>query len=352
MDFGRKMPGSDARPDAHRGRRKLKAVQFTEAGAAKDVLQMVEIDPIEPEPNEVRVRIAYAAVNPTDVKRRASGRELPNFSPIVSGNDGSGVIEAVGSNVDPSKVGKNVWIFGAQAFRPMGTAAEYCTLPAWMAPELPAEASLLDGACLGVPAVTAYYSIFSDGSVEGKTILVSGGGGRVGAYAVQMAKLGGATVIAMVGKPENETYVKELGADHVVNYKSDDVAAKVLEITDGRGVDRISEVAFGANVDLFPQIVVPNGVITAYSSDAVETPVLPFLPLMFKNVTMRPFTIYSLTEETKRNIFDAVNGMLRKGQLRHRVDQHHPFTLEGVVAAHEAIEADAVAGVCVIDVGE
>jgi NADPH2:quinone reductase len=332
------------------GDRKVKAIQFSEAGAAKDVLKMVDIDAVEPGPNEVRVKIAYAVVNPTDAKRRSSGRELPNFSPIVSGNDGAGVIEAVGSNIDPNQIGKNVWIFGAQAGRPMGTAAEYCTLPSWMAPRLPEQSTLLDGACLGVPAVTAYYSVFSDGPVEGKTVLISGGAGRVGAYAVQMAKLGGATVIAMVGKPENETYARELGADHVVNYKSDDVARKVLELTDGRGVDHVSEVAFGANVDLFPQIVAPNGVIAAYSSDAVAEPVLPFLPMMFKNITMRPFTIYSLTEATKRDIFDAINGMLAKGQLKHRIGAHHPFTLDGVIAAHEMIEADASAGVCVIDV--
>lgn len=329
----------------------MKAIQFSIAGAAKDVLQMVDIDAGEPGPNEVRVKVAYSAVNPTDVKRRASGRELHLFSPIVSCNDGSGTIDAVGSNIDPNRVGKKVWIFGAQAGRAMGTSAEYCTLPAWMAPELPEPATLLDGACLGVPAVTAYYSIFSDGPVEGKTILVSGGAGRVGAYAVQMAKLGGARVIAMVGKPENETYARELGADEVVNYKNDDVAAKVLEITGGRGVDRISEVAFGANVNLFPEIVAPNGVITAYSSDAVAEPVLPFLPLMFKNITMRPYTIYSLPEATQRDIFDAVNGMLAKGKLKHRVGAHHPFTLDGVIAAQEMIEADAAAGVCVIDVG-
>lgn len=329
----------------------VKAIQFSEAGAAKDVLHMVEIDKVEPGPDEVRVKTAFSAINPTDAKRRASGRELPAFSPIVSGNDGAGVIDAVGSNIDPNRIGKNAWIFGAQAGRPMGTSAEYCTLPAYMAPELPDQASLLDGACMGVPAVTAYYSIFSDGPIEGQTILVSGGAGRVGSYAVQMAKLGGASVIAMVGKPENEIYAKELGADHVVNYKTDDVAAKVLELTGGRGVDRVSEVAFGANVNLFPEIVARNGVITAYSSDAVEAPVLPFLPLMFKNITMRPFTIYSLPKQTHLEIFAAINGMLAKGHLKHRVAAHHPFTLEGVVSAHEMIEADAAAGVCVIDVG-
>ncbi|MEX0695735.1 MAG: NADPH:quinone reductase [Rhodospirillales bacterium] len=329
----------------------MKAIQFSEAGAANKVLKEVTMDTQAPGPDDVRVRVAYAAVNPTDAKRRSSGRELGSFSPIVTGNDGAGVIEAVGANVDPAMIGKNVWIFGAQAGRPMGTTAEYCTLPVWMAPLLPDNASLLEGACLGVPAVTAYYSIYSDGPVEGKTVMVSGGGGRVGSYAVQMAKLGGANVIALVGTAENEAYVKTLGADHVINYRNDDVVARVMEITDGRGLDHLSEVAFGANVALFPEIMAQRGVITAYSSDAVEQPVLPFLPLMFKNVTMRPFTIYSLGKETQCQVFQAINTMLARGQLQHRVSAKHPFTLGGVIAAHEMIEANKSAGVCIIEVG-
>jgi NADPH:quinone reductase len=329
----------------------VKAIQFSEAGAADKVLKEVTIEAQAPGPDEVRVRVAYAAVNPTDAKRRSSGRELVKFSPIITGNDGSGVIEAVGTNVDPAMIGKSVWIFGAQAGRPMGTTAEFCTLPAYMAPLLPDNASLLDGACLGVPAVTAWYSIYADGPVEGKTVMVSGGGGRVGSYAVQMAKLGGANVTAMVGTAENEAYVKALGADHVINYRNDDVVARVMDITDGRGMDHLSEVAFGANVALFPEIMATRGVITAYSSDANEQPVLPFLPLMFKNVTMRPFTIYALGKETQCKAFEAINTMLAKGQLKHRVSGSHPFTLDGVIAAHEMIEANKSAGVCIIEVG-
>lgn len=329
----------------------MKAIQFSEAGAAGKVLKQVDVAPAQPEPNEVCVRVAWSAVNPTDVKRRSSGRELGMFSPIISGNDGSGVIESVGGNIDPGMIGKNVWIFGAQAGRPMGTTAEFCTLPAYMAPELPDGTSLLEGACLGVPAVTAYYSIYSDGPVEGKTVMVSGGGGRVGAYAVQMAKLGGARVIAMVGTAENEAYVKTLGADHVINYRNDDVVAKVREITQGRGVDRLSEVAFGANVKLFPEIMAQNSMITSYSSDAVAEPALPFASLMFKNITIRPFTIYALNEATKRSAFAAINAMLVLGKLKHRVAAKHPFTLAGVIAAHEMIEANKAAGVCAINIG-
>ena len=328
----------------------MRAIQFDTAGAAKDVLNDVTMEPTQPAPGEVLVKVAYSAVNPTDVKRRGSGRELPNFSPIIPGNDGAGVVEAVGEGVDPTCVGDNVWIFGAQAGRPGGTTAEYCTLPHWMAPPLPEGVSLEHGACLGVPAVTAYHGIFSDGLVDGMTVLVSGGAGRVGSYAVQMAKLGGATVIATAGTDDNTAYATSLGADHVINYKTEDVAARVMEITDGRGVDRACEVAFGANINLFPEICANNAVVTTYSSDANDTPTMPFLQLMFKNITIRPFSIYALPETAKWDAFLAINDMLTSGSLRHRIAKKCPFNLDGVIAAHEAIETDTVAGVCLIEV--
>jgi len=328
----------------------MRAIQFDQAGAAADVLGEVSIEPTPPGPGEVLVKVAYSAVNPTDVKRRGSGRELPNFSPITTCNDGAGIIEAIGDEVDPAFVGSSVWIFGAQAGRPEGTAAEYCTLPHWMAPPLPKGTNLEEGACLGVPAVTAYHGIFSDGLVDGMTILVSGGAGRVGSYAVQMAKLGGATVITTVGNEDNAAYASTLGADHVINYRTDDVAARVLEITEGRGVDRVCEVAFGANINMFPEICANNAVVTTYSSDADETPVMPFAPLMFKNITIRPFSIYALTEQVKWHAFTAINDMLVSGSLRHRIAKRVPFTLEGVVEAHESIETNSVPGVCLIEV--
>lgn len=328
----------------------MRAIQFDQAGAAKDVLGEVSIEPTPPGPGEILVKVAYSAVNPTDVKRRSSGRELPNFSPITPGNDGSGVIEAIGEGVDPDCLGDNVWIFGAQAGRPGGTTAEYCTLPHWMAPPLPEGISLEHGACLGVPAVTAYYGIFADGLIDGMAVLVSGGAGRVGSYAVQMAKLGGALVIATAGNDENTAHAAALGADHVINYKTEDVVARIMEITNGRGVNRVCEVAFGANIDMFPEICADNASIMTYSSDAVAEPVMPFLPMMFKNIAIRPFSIYALTETVKWDSFMAINDMLLRDSLQHRIAKKLPFTLDGVVAAHEAIETDAVTGVCLIEV--
>jgi len=327
----------------------LKAIQFSQAGAARDVLKRVEIEPTPPGPDDVLIRVAYSAVNPTDVKRRGSGRELGALSVITPNNDGAGIIEAVGANVDSSRIGENVWIFGAQAGRTGGTAADYCTLPAWMAVPLPDGATLLDGACLGVPAVTAHYGIYSDGPVDGQWILVSGGGGRVGAYAVQMAKLGGANVIATGSKADGLNYAASLGADHVINYRDEDVTARVLEITGGRGVDRVSEVAFGANISMIPKIVVVNGMVTSYSSDAVADPLMPFLDYMFKNISVRPYSIYGLPQNVLMQSFTAITKMLANGHLRHRVGATHEFSLDGVIAAQEMIEADASPGVCVIE---
>ncbi len=327
----------------------MKAIQFSQAGAARDVLNLVEIDPVQPGSDDVLIRVAYSAVNPTDVKRRGSGRELGTLSVITPNNDGAGVIEAVGANIDPARTGQKVWIFGAQAGRAGGTAAEYCTLPAWMAVPIPDGATLLDGACLGVPAVTAHYGIYSDGPVEGQWILVSGGGGRVGAYAVQMAKLGGAKVIATGSKADGLAYATALGADHVINYRDEDVTARVLEITNGRGVDRVSEVAFGANISMLPKIVVQNGMVTSYSSDAIAEPTMPFLDFMFKNIAVRPYSIYGLPRDILDNNFADITEMLAKGHLRHRVGATHKFDLEGVIAAHEMIEADASPGVSVIE---
>lgn len=328
----------------------MRAIQFDRAGAAADVLTEVSVDPTPPGSGEVLVKVAYSAVNPTDVKRRSSGRELGQFSPIRPGNDGSGVIEAVGEGVDPDCIGDSVWIFGAQAGRPGGTTAEYCTLPHWMAPPLPEGVSLEHGACLGVPAVTAYHGIFADGLIDGMAVLVSGGAGRVGSYAVQMAKLGGALVIATAGSEENVAQAASMGADHVINYKTEDVAARINDITNGRGVNRVCEVAFGANIDLFPEICADNATIMTYSSDAVAEPKMPFLPMMFKNIAIRPFTIYALHEMTKWDTFMAINDMLASGSLRHRIAKKLPFTLDGVVEAHQAIETDTVPGVCLIEV--
>jgi NADPH2:quinone reductase len=197
--------------------RTMRAWTYDSAGSARDVMRNVTLDMPAPGPGEVLVEVKISAVNPTDVKRRTTGRELDLFKPIIPNNDGTGVIAAVGEGVSASRIGERVWLFGAQAGRPNGTAATYTVIPSTQAIPLPDKASFTDGACVGVPAVTAWHAVLGGGPMTGKTVLVTGAGGRVGRYAVQIAAQSGATVIATTRAGKFDE-VSRLGAHHVIDY--------------------------------------------------------------------------------------------------------------------------------------
>ncbi len=327
----------------------MKAYWYEKAGAAAEVMQFGEIETPRPGAGEVRVKIAVSAINPTDWKRRRVGRELGRFQRIIPNNDGSGVIDEVGAGVDASRLGERVWIFGAQALRPMGTAAEYCVLPARQARHLADGQSFEDGACLGVPAVTAHRGLFADGEIAGQTILVTGGAGRVGRYAVQMAKRADATVIATAGSAEKLEHLRRLGVDHVLNYKSDDIAGAVAEITGGVGVDRIVEVAFAFNIAEAPALVRDNGVIAAYSADGAANPGVPFQALMYKNITLRPFAIFGMPGAAQDAAFTHIESLLADNGLSHLVGSR--FAFDQMIEAHQAIETADIFGACLVRVG-
>jgi len=324
----------------------MKAYWYESAGAAADVLEYGDIDTPEPGRGEVRVKIAVSAINPTDWKRRQIGRELAQFPRIIPNNDGSGTIDAIGPDVDPARIGERVWIFGAQAMRPMGTAAEHCVLPSRQALYLPDAQSFEDGACLGVPVVTAHRGLFADGDISGKSILITGGAGRVGRYAVQMAKRAEAMVVATASSTEKLDHLRDLGADHTLNYKTDDIIAAVRDITGGKGVDRILDVAFGANVGDAPKLVRDNGVIASYSSDGMPKPEIPFQALMYKNVTIRPFAIFGMPREAQDLAFADIEKLLAENVLDHLVGAR--FTFDQMIEAHEAVETDEIFGVCIV----
>ncbi|MEQ8227450.1 MAG: NADPH:quinone reductase [Rhodospirillales bacterium] len=320
----------------------MRAFWYDRAGPAAEVLQQGELPDPEPGPGEVRVRIAYSTVNPTDVKRRSSGRELSQFAPIIPNNDGSGVIDKIGEGVNASRVGQKVWIFGAQHGRPHGTAADYVVLPARQAVPLMGDVSLSEGACAGVPVVTAYHALFCDGDISRKTVLVTGGTGRVGAYAVQLGVWGGARVIATCGNDANCEEAKGLGADVALNYKEPNLKERILEAAGGP-VDRIVDVSFGSNVDLLPDILKPNGWVATYASDAVPEPTFPFNKWMGGNVNIRMFTIYQLDTLTQDELFQEVSPILSPDSLVHRVGER--FQFDDMVKVHEAVETGGVHGV-------
>jgi len=324
----------------------MKAAWYESKGAARDVMRVGQRPMPEPAEGEVRVRVHVSAVNPSDTKNRGGYRgnvQMP-FPLVIPHQDGAGVIDKVGEGVDASRVGERVWVYEATLGRPFGTAAQYTTVPAHKAVKLPDGVGFDVGACMGIPAMTAHRCVFADGSVAGKTVLVQGGAGAVGYYAVQMAKLGGAArVIATVSRDEQAARAREAGADDVVNYKSEDLAARVKEITgEEPAVDRVIEVAFGANLRADVQMLRPNGVIATYASDAVHEPAIPFWPMLAKDLTVRFVIVYAMSAQAHAEAAGWITGALAAHRLHHQF--HRSFTLDEIALAHEATEAMANVG--------
>ena len=325
----------------------MRAVWYEANGAAAEVLRLGEIETPAPGPGEVRVQIAVSGINPVDVKRRLGGRGPMDSPRVVPHFDGAGVVEAVGEGVDKGRLGERVWLFEAQWQRSGGTAAEFATVPAGRAVPLPKTTSFAEGACLGIPALTAHGCLFGDGAVEGQTILVTGGAGAVGRYAVQFGKLAGARVIATVSSGEKAEIAKAAGADDVINYTAEDVAERVREITGGAGVERIVEVEFGGNLEASLGALKTGGVIAAYASNAAPEPTLPFYRLAYKQVTLRHVLVFLLAGEAKRRAVGDITHWLAAGKLTH--DLGPGFALGEAAAAHQAVE-DHAPGKVVLDV--
>jgi NADPH:quinone reductase-like Zn-dependent oxidoreductase len=254
----------------------------------------------------------------------------------VPHSDGAGVIEAVGEGVDRARVGERVWIWNGQWKRPFGTAAEYIALPAAQAVRLPEGVSFAEGACLGIPALTALHAVLTDGGVTGQRVLVTGGAGSVGHYAIQFARLlGAAQVIATVSSEAKAAHARGAGADATINYRGEDVAARVAELTGGRGVDRVVEVDVTGNAALYPQILAPFGLAAVYGANGAGAE-LAFGPAILKGVGIRFFIVYELTPAQRATAIGALQAWLGTGLLKHAIAARMP--LKDCAAAHEMVE--------------
>jgi NADPH2:quinone reductase len=330
----------------------MRAVTYRRFGLAKDVLELGEHPEARPAEGEVRVALTYSAVNPSDVKRRASARpgiDGSAFDRVCPHSDGAGVIEAVGDGVDPTRLGERVWIWNGHWQRTWGTAAQKITLPAAQAVPLPDTVSFETGASLGIPGLTAAHCVLGDGPVTGKCVLVHGGAGNVGFLAVQLAKWSGAKVIA-TASPRDFGRCRGAGADAVIDYRSDQLATEILAAANGQPVDRIVEVEFGLNIDTDVEVIAPNGVISVYGSQKEQTPTLPFYPLLFKAVTVEFALIYILADAPRRKAIDNLHAALTEGALTCPVDR--VFPLSQTALAHESVERGARSGATLIDVND
>jgi NADPH2:quinone reductase len=319
----------------------MKAVWYERNGPAREVLTYGDMPDPEPGPGEVRVRLHASGVNPSDWKTRSGSR--PMAAPrVIPHSDGAGVIDRAGACVDGARAGERVWTWNGQWKRPFGTAATFIVLPAEQAVRLPDGTSFEAGACLGIPALTAHRAVTVDGSVAGQSVLVSGGAGAVGHYAIQMAKiLGARQVIATVSSPEKAEHARAAGADEVIDYKTESVAERVKALTGGRGVDRIVEVDIAGNAGLVPEIVARDGLCVVYGANAPQA-TFSFGPMIMSGAALRFFIVYELSPEARRKGVEDLTRWLEEGRLRHTIAATLP--LERTAEAHELVEGGRVIG--------
>ncbi|MCZ2804598.1 NADPH:quinone reductase [Modestobacter sp. VKM Ac-2983] len=335
----------------------MRAITYTQPGGP-DVLQLVDRPTPDPGPGEVRVRLAFSGVNPTDWKSRSTAQPGPDGQ--VPNQDGAGTIDAVGEGVDPVLVGERVWIWEAAWQRPHGTAAEYTVVPARQTVLLGADPSFELGAALGIPFLTAHRCLtvaeslpdrLSPGSLNGRTVLVQGGAGAVGNAAVQLARWAEATVIATVSSPMKAQLAARAGADHVIDYTSQDVVAEVRKIAPN-GVDSIVEVSAAQNAAIDAQLVAMHGAVAMYADDGGTEVTVPVRSQMVPNARWQFVLVYTEPTRAKDIAVEDVNAAVLDGAVRVGEDAGlplHVHPLAETAAAHQAVQDGAV-GKVLIDV--
>jgi len=320
---------------------------YSEQGAAHDVLHVGEQPTPEPGPGEVRVRLHASGANPSDWKVRRGGFGRGLAAPLViPHSDGAGEIDRVGPGVD-NRVGERVWIWNGQWKRPHGTAAQYIVLPAAQAVHLPDAIDYAEGACLGIPALTAVQAVRLARIEPDAVVLISGGAGAVAHYAIQLAKRRGARVISTVSGDAKAAHARRAGADEIINYRTEDVGARVKEITGAHGVDALIEMDLSANAKTYPGVLRPGATVVVYGMSANET-TLPTLWLMGNSITLRLFLVYEIAEPDRSAGIAEIGELLENGRLIHTVAQRMP--LQSIAEAHDTVERGEVIGNVVLDI--
>lgn len=330
----------------------MHAIWYERKGEAQAVLQYGEMNIPEVGAGQVRVRVHASGVNPSDIKGRSGwgGDMTMPYPRIIPHQDGAGVIDKIGEGVSQSRLGERVWLYESQREQAFGTAAEFAIVPSYKAVRLPDNTDFAQGACLGVPAMTSHRCMFADGSIEGQTILVTGGAGAVSYYALQWAKWGGAKVITTVSRPEQEQLVRSVGADEIINYKTENVIERIQTITgQARGIDRIVDVDLSANLDVAAAVIKPNCSINTYNAGAptnrLEIPAQTFL---VNGTVLRFVLVYVMPDAAKQQAIGDITAALKAGALQHNIAKR--FVLSEVAAAHEAQDSGKMMGKAIVEI--
>lgn len=312
----------------------MRAAWYEEQGPAREVLTLGQMPDPMPGPREVRLRIAVSAVNPGDIKKRQNAFGYGMVYPrVIPHSDGAGVVDQVGEGVSSEWLGRRVWCYGAQSYRPFGTAAEYTVVPVDRVVPLPESVPMEQGACLGIPGLTAHRAVHVTGPVRGRTVLVQGGAGAVGSCAVQLAHRAGAYVIATIRSPSDEEIARRAGANEVL-CTAEDLIERARAIAP-HGVDHIVEVAFGANIVTDLELLALGGSIATYATD-VSAPPIPFWQLVFKNVRLLFLGSDDFPAEAKVAAARDLNHALEAGWAGFEIAERIP--LADIAKAHEMVE--------------
>jgi NADPH2:quinone reductase len=314
----------------------MRAAWYDEQGPANEVLHVGELPAPEPGPGEVRVRMRLSGINPGDTKKRSGwlGNSMA-FPRVIPHSDGAGVVDAVGEGVDRGRVGTRVWVWGAQSYRALGTAAQFTVVPADQAVALPEEVSDEIGAALGIPGITAHRAVFGDGTVTDSTVLVHGILGGVGSLAAQLALWGGATVIGTVRRTADLERVDRSSVTHAVALDDTDAVDRIRAHAPG-GVDRVVEVSLSDNADLDLAVLTVGGVIAAYASRH-DRPELPFWPMLFSNITLRLLGSDDFPTAAKLQAVADLTAAAQQGALSIPVGERLP--LDRIAEAHDLVDA-------------
>ena len=326
----------------------MKAVWYERTGAAPDVLTFGDMPTPMAGPGEVRVRLEASGVNPADVGRRAGSYRALEFPRVIPNSDGAGIVDQLGDGVTRLSVGQRVWLFNGQRNgRAFGTAAEYIALAEHLATPLPDNVSFAAGATLGIPCMTAWSCLFGDGPIAGQTVLVTGGAGAVGHYAVQLAKWGGARVIATVSSAFKAEQARLAGADLVIDYKTEDVIAKTMAFTERRGVNRVVDVDFGGNIATTLKMMAMNSTIAVYATNGNRSPVVPMRELMERCIALRALVLFALPPPLLAAAQADISKWLAAGTRIHNVAAQ--FALSETAQAHLAVEKGGKLGTVIVD---
>lgn len=335
----------------------MKAAWYTQTGSATQTLEIGTLPKPSPQPGEVLVKIHASGVNPSDAKKRSGARGVMQFEKIVPHSDGAGTIEALGKGVNPNRLSERVWLWNAQWNRPLGTAAEYIAISESQTVPLPDNLSFEDGACLGIPAMTAYIALDINHNpaldllehLREQTILITGANGAVAHYAVGFAKSAGAKVIATAANPDTADAAEQMGADLLLEHADinpDHFTKCITEFTNGKGVKRIVTSELGNILAVAPDILASAATIAAYGSEKTPTPALPFYPLMFKNTSLESIFVYEAANEVRARAILGITHHLARKRIPTLVDGIFP--LAEIARAHERVESGNKRGVVLV----